>query len=64
MSHASLVAKERRKVDGLAFVIHGEGLHLTPVTFAPLLGQKPKGSMAWRREFTMGLKRKIVKHCQ
>ena len=59
VSHTRLVAHKAGQVDGLARVILGEALDLTPVPLGPLLGQEALGAMSWRLEFSVRLRKSL-----
>ena len=58
MSHSSLEANEGGQMRWKARVILRERLHLTTMSFGPLAGQEPQGTMSWCFELTVGLQQK------
>lgn len=57
MSHAGLVTQEGGQVDGLAWVVLGEALGLTPVTATPLARQEAQRAVARSRKLAVGLRK-------
>lgn len=55
MGHASLISQEGSQVNGLGSIVFREGLHLTPMALAPLLGEESDVAVTRRRELTVRL---------